>query len=72
MVDEFGLGDEVGDDMWSDNYIFTHDPKPIIFRSFDWDWQCKFTNGDVQDGGCCETEDDAYEEARQHYLENKE
>lgn len=71
-IDEFGISDEHGDDMWADNYIFTHDPKPLPLRSFDWEWQHKFADGDdQQSGGCCATEDDAYEEARQHYLEHK-
>ena len=60
-----------GGDEWQEDYRVVHDPKPIGMRLFDWDWQYKFTNGDEQNGGCCASEDEAWEEARQHHLEYK-
>jgi len=63
---------DIGDGpSWEEDYTVKHDPKPIPLRSFDWEWNYKYCNGDEQNSGCCKTEKEAWEEAFAHHLEYK-
>lgn len=63
------IGDGPG---WEEDYKFTHDPPPIGDRNHDYHWQYKLTSGDVEDCGSCKTEQDAMDEAYEHWLEQRE